>query len=80
MGRSRLNAPKVAQIEKKGKIMSWIDKLRCERCGKFVKELFNLPHEWGYPLADQGEFCGVCCLKHDATEWCKWLKLKGWVK
>lgn len=53
---------------------------KCDRCGKSTPakimgewDLFTLPHEWGAPCADQGNFCQPCIGKYSPENWQQWL-------
>lgn len=54
---------------------------KCDRCGKATKakqngvgDLYVLEHEYGPPLADQGDFCLKCIEKYDKENWLNWFK------
>lgn len=53
---------------------------KCDRCGKATRatqngigDLFRLPHEWGAPLADEGDFCERCITRFDQNNWLAWM-------
>lgn len=55
---------------------------KCDRCGKSTKamqngvaDLYVLPHEWGAPLADQGNFCQRCIGRDPREGWLIWFAL-----
>lgn len=57
---------------------------KCDRCGKTTKakqngigDLFVLPHEWGPPVADQGDFCQQCIERYDRENWMTWIQEHG---
>jgi hypothetical protein len=54
---------------------------KCDRCGKAtaakqngIGDLFTLPHEWGDPLSDAGDFCEPCIDRYDEADWLAWFK------
>lgn len=54
---------------------------KCDRCGKTTKakqngigDLYRIPHEYGQPIADEGDFCDPCCVRYDRENWLEWFK------